>query len=63
MPSAKKVIALRLDDETTETLQKMAAAQRRSVANLAEVLIKMGLEEWQALEAENRKRPARSQKV
>jgi hypothetical protein len=44
MPSDKRVIAVRLDDATYETVTKMAAAQKRSTANMSELLIRAGLD-------------------
>jgi len=45
MPSEKRVIALRLDDATRAQLEKLAAAELRSVANMAEIVIRLGLQE------------------
>ena len=44
MPSDKRVIAVRLDDATFETVTKLAAAQNRSAANMSELLIRAGLD-------------------
>lgn len=48
MPSEKKLVGLRLDDATYAQLAARAAAESRTVANMAELLVKRGLSESQA---------------
>jgi hypothetical protein len=43
MPSDKKVIALRLDDATDAEVRRIAGEELRTVANMAEILIRAGL--------------------
>lgn len=44
MPSQKKLVGLRLDDETYERLQQLAREDFRSVAAMAELLFFRGLD-------------------
>jgi hypothetical protein len=43
MPSGRKVIALRLDDETYDEVAGIAEQELRPVANMVEVLLRTGL--------------------
>ena len=45
MPSDRKAIALRLDDELRERIESLAASEYRTVANMAEVLVRAGLDQ------------------
>jgi len=45
MPSDRKAIALRLDDELRERIEALAASEYRSLANMAEVLVRAGLDD------------------
>lgn len=45
MPSAKRLVGLRLDDATYKQLQELARADMRSVASMAEVLFFRGYNE------------------
>jgi hypothetical protein len=44
MPSDKRLVGLRLDDETYEALETAAKKEQRTVANMAELLVRRGLE-------------------
>lgn len=46
MPSEKRVIALRLDDETLAKLEEIAEEDSRSLANLAEIFVKKGIRDY-----------------
>lgn len=46
MPSEKTVIALRLADELHEAVKQIAKDEHRSIANAAEILLRMGLNEF-----------------
>jgi len=43
MPSKKRVIALRLDDDLYEAIEKLAKIEMRSVANMTEIVLRAGL--------------------
>lgn len=45
MPSAKRLVGLRLDDETYKRLEKLAETEMRSVAQMAEILLRTGLQQ------------------
>jgi hypothetical protein len=46
MPSEKRVIALRLDDETFAKLEAIAKEDSRSLANLAEIFVRKGIRDY-----------------
>lgn len=46
MPNQKRVIALRLDDETLTQLEKIAEEDSRSLANLAEIFVRKGIRDY-----------------
>lgn len=43
MPSIKRTVAVRLDDKTAAALERIAVAEMRSLANVAEIFIRDGL--------------------
>ena len=61
MPSAKQVIAVRLDDETYQRIEILATENSRSVANMTEVLIRnsLELEHWHKNIVPKKTRPAK----
>ena len=46
MPSEKRLVGLRLDDKTYGTLEKVAEKEARTVAKMAEALLRLGLEHF-----------------
>lgn len=48
MASEKRVIALRLDDELFAEVQRLAGVELRSVANMADILLRRGLRDVEA---------------
>jgi len=47
MASERRVIALRLDDATYEVVSSAAAAEMRTVSRMSELLLMLGLREFQ----------------
>lgn len=48
MPSVKRLVGLRLDDSTYAQLEKLAETEMRSVAQMAEILLRAGLRDTAA---------------
>lgn len=44
MPSDKRLVGLRVDDDLYAELERMAREERRSVASMADVLLRRGIE-------------------
>lgn len=46
MPDATQVVYMRLKTETLEALKKIAGEEDRSVANMADRVMTLGIEAW-----------------
>jgi hypothetical protein len=45
MPSEKRLVGLRLDDKTYAALEKLARQDTRTVASMAEKLVRLGMQQ------------------